>query len=150
MFGKPYNKLHIKNRANQGIEQEWASKYTTKLAPIVSPTRHQRSDVWPARWSKACLWYAVRSFLYFCTKVGGSMSFSRNFWCSSSDSSASFAIDAEETKCDEFRHFTKFKYVELKFLFFFFFNWYCRISTGWPQCPSSWPHQQKLKKFRRF
>jgi len=48
------------------------------------------------------------------------MSFSRNFWCSSSDSSASFAIDAEETKCDEFRHFTKFKYVELKFLFFSF------------------------------
>jgi hypothetical protein len=42
-------------------------------------------------------------------------------WCSSFDSSStsSFAIDAEETKCDEFRHFTKFKYVELMDFFSF-------------------------------
>ena len=56
-----------------------------------------RSEVVPEMWSKEHLWWAARSFLYFCTKVGRSTSFARNFSWSSSDSSSSLAIVPDQS-----------------------------------------------------
>jgi len=100
IFGKPLIQLQEEAAFREQGQAECRTRireqaYTTKLATMSGRISAEGCLAGEME-QRLLVVRRAESFFNFRAKVGRSMSFSRNFWCNSSDSSSSFAIDAEE------------------------------------------------------